>query len=205
MSTSPASIDHFVKTDFARVLVVDDDPILREFAISYLTSPIMEVCVAEDGLIAMEALRKCDFDVALVDLDMPNMNGFELMEALGREPRLMGVPVVVITGRDDMEAIDLAFAAGATSFVVKPINWCLITHQLAYVLRNSRSEAAIRQARTAAESASRAKSVFLANMSHEIRTPLNGVIGLAGALGRTALSGEQFEMVSLIRQSGQTL
>jgi signal transduction histidine kinase len=205
MSTSPASIDHFVRTDFARVLVVDDDPILREFAISHLTSPGMEVCVAEDGLIAMEALRKCDFDVALVDLDMPNMNGFELMEALGRDPRLMGVPVVVITGRDDMEAIDLAFAAGATSFVVKPINWRLITHQLAYVLRNSRSEAAIRQARTAAESASRAKSVFLANMSHEIRTPLNGVIGLAGALGRTALSGEQFEMVSLIRQSGQTL
>jgi len=205
MSTSPASMDHFVKTDFARVLVVDDDPILREFAISHLTSPSMEVCVAEDGLIAMEALRKGDFDVALVDLDMPNLNGFELMEAMARDPRLIGVPVVVITGRDDMEAIDLAFAAGATSFVVKPINWRLITHQLAYVLRNSRSEAAIRQARAAAEAASRAKSVFLANMSHEIRTPLNGVIGLAGALGRTELSGEQFEMVSLIRQSGQTL
>ena len=205
MNTSPASVDHFVKTDFARVLVVDDDPILREFAISHLTSPSMEVCVAEDGVIAMEALRKGDFDVALVDLDMPNLNGFELMEAMARDPRLIGVPVVVITGRDDMEAIDLAFAAGATSFVVKPINWRLVTHQLAYVLRNSRSEAAIRQARVAAEAASRAKSVFLANMSHEIRTPLNGVIGLAGALGRTELSGEQFEMVSLIRQSGQTL
>ncbi|MEY3234964.1 MAG: hypothetical protein RL230_2235 [Pseudomonadota bacterium] len=205
MIISPASLDHFVKTDFARVLVVDDDPILREFAISHLTSPSMEVCVAEDGLIALEALRKGDFDVALVDLDMPNLNGFELMEAMARDPRLMGVPVVVITGRDDMEAIDLAFAAGATSFVVKPINWRLITHQLAYVLRNSRSEAAIRQARAAAEAASRAKSVFLANMSHEIRTPLNGVIGLAGALGRTDLNSEQVEMVSLIRQSGQTL
>jgi signal transduction histidine kinase/ActR/RegA family two-component response regulator len=124
---------------------------------------------------------------------------------MGRDPRLLSVPVVVITGRDDMEAIDLAFAAGATSFVVKPINWRLITHQLAYVLRNSRSEAAIRQARAAAESASKAKSVFLANMSHEIRTPLNGVIGLAGALGRTELSDEQIEMVNLICQSGQTL
>lgn len=205
MSSSAADLDHFVRTDFARVLVVDDDPILREFAISHLTSPSVEVSVAEDGLVAIEALRQNDFDVVLVDLDMPNMNGFELMEAMGRDPRLMALPVVVITGRDDMEAIDLAFAAGATSFVVKPINWRLITHQLAYVLRNSRSEAAIRQARAAAESASKAKSVFLANMSHEIRTPLNGVIGLAGALSRTALSDEQFEMVSLIRQSGQTL
>lgn len=102
MSTSPAGIDLFIKTDFARVLVVDDDPILREFAISYLTSPNMEVSVAEDGQIAMEALRKSDFDVALVDLDMPNLNGFELMEAMGRDPRLLSVPVVVITGRDDM-------------------------------------------------------------------------------------------------------
>jgi signal transduction histidine kinase len=205
MTSPAASIDNFVRTDFARVLVVDDDPILREFAVSHLSSPSIEVSVAQDGLVALELLRKADFDVALVDLDMPNMNGFELMEAMGRDPRLIGIPVVVITGRDDMEAIDLAFAAGATSFVVKPINWRLITHQLAYVLRNSRSEAAIRQARAAAESASRAKSVFLANMSHEIRTPLNGVIGLAGALGRTALTDEQFEMVSLIRQSGQTL
>lgn len=205
MSNPAASIDHFVKTDFARVLVVDDDPILREFAVSHLTSPNIEVSVAEDGLVALEAMRTGDFDVALVDLDMPNMTGFELMDVMGRDPCLKDVPVVVITGRDDMEAIDLAFAAGATSFVVKPINWRLITHQLAYVLRNSRSEAAIRQARAAAESASRAKSIFLANMSHEIRTPLNGVIGLAGALSRTALSDEQFEMVRLIRQSGQTL
>lgn len=205
MTSPTASLDNFVRTDFARVLVVDDDPILREFAVSHLSSPSIEVSVAHDGLVALELLRKTDFDVALVDLDMPNMNGFELMEIMGRDPRLISIPVVVITGRDDMEAIDLAFAAGATSFVVKPINWRLITHQLAYVLRNSRSEAAIRQARAAAESASRAKSVFLANMSHEIRTPLNGVIGLAGALGRTALSDEQFEMVSLIRQSGQTL
>jgi len=205
MSSPAARMEKFVRTDFARVLMVDDDPILCEFAVSHLTSPSMEVSIAEDGLVALETMRKRDFDVALVDLVMPNMNGFELMEAMGRDPRLMGVPVVVITGRDDMEAIDLAFAAGATSFVVKPINWRLITHQLAYVLRNSRSEAAIRQARAAAESASRAKSVFLANMSHEIRTPLNGVIGLAGALSRTALSDEQSEMVSLIRRSGETL
>ncbi|GBF56722.1 autoinducer 2 sensor kinase/phosphatase LuxQ [Candidatus Phycosocius bacilliformis] len=204
--TEPAeSLVLAAKSDLARVLVVDDDPILREFAIGHLSADAVEVLVAADGLIALEMMAKHDFDVALVDLDMPNLNGFELMEAMGKDPRLSAIPVVVITGRDDIEAIDLAYAAGATSFVVKPINWRLITYQLAYVLRNSRSEAAIRQARAAAEAASKAKSVFLANMSHEIRTPLNGVIGLAGALSRTDLTAEQSEMVGLIRQSGQTL
>jgi signal transduction histidine kinase/ActR/RegA family two-component response regulator len=61
------------------------------------------------------------------------------------------------------------------------------------------------EARREVEDASQAKSVFLANMSHEIRTPLNGVMGVAGALARTALSPEQREMVSLIETSARTL
>ncbi|MFZ5668308.1 MAG: ATP-binding protein [Pseudomonadota bacterium] len=68
-----------------------------------------------------------------------------------------------------------------------------------------RTEAATARARDLAEAANRAKSEFLANMSHEIRTPLNGVIGVASALSRTALSPGQSDMVRLIETSGQTL
>jgi CheY-like chemotaxis protein/anti-sigma regulatory factor (Ser/Thr protein kinase) len=60
-------------------------------------------------------------------------------------------------------------------------------------------------ARTRADTAARAKGEFLANMSHEIRTPLNGVIGLADALSRTPLQGEQKEMLDMILSSGQAL
>jgi PAS domain S-box-containing protein len=62
-----------------------------------------------------------------------------------------------------------------------------------------------RAAERAANAANQAKSAFLATMSHEIRTPLNGVIGIAGALSRTALSEEQRSMVGLFRDSGETL
>ena len=77
------------------------------------------------------------------------------------------------------------------------------------VLRNidkeKRAELTLAKAKDAAEAANRAKSEFLANMSHEIRTPLNGVMGVASALSRTALSAPQREMVGLIESSAQTL
>jgi len=71
--------------------------------------------------------------------------------------------------------------------------------------REKRSEMALAKARDAAEAANRAKSEFLANMSHEIRTPLNGVMGVASALARTRLDGNQREMVGLIESSAKTL
>jgi PAS domain S-box-containing protein len=67
------------------------------------------------------------------------------------------------------------------------------------------AELALTQARDSAQAANRAKSEFLANMSHEIRTPLNGVMGVAGALARTALNADQHDMVQLIETSAQTL
>ncbi|ADG09539.1 hybrid sensor histidine kinase/response regulator [Caulobacter segnis] len=73
------------------------------------------------------------------------------------------------------------------------------------VTERLRIEAEMAEARRAAETANKAKNDFLANMSHEIRTPLNGVIGIAAALGETALTPRQAEMVDLIRRSGETL
>ncbi|MBW8733926.1 MAG: response regulator [Asticcacaulis sp.] len=137
--------DHFVHFESARLLVVDDDPILREFAAANLATPKVDVEVAADGDEAWHRLAKGNFDIALVDLDMPVMDGFELIGLIRADERLKHLPLVIATGREDMDAVDRAYAAGATSFVVKPLNWRLVSHQLSYVLRASRDEAFTRK------------------------------------------------------------
>ncbi|MBV8850897.1 MAG: response regulator [Methylobacteriaceae bacterium] len=128
----------YVLDDEARILVTDDDPILREFARVHLTTPSAAVEVAESAEQGLECLAKGQFDIALIDLEMPGMGGLEMIRRLRDDPRHGDLPIVVVTGRDDMGSIDLAYEAGATSFVTKPVNWRLMSYQLRYVLRAQR-------------------------------------------------------------------
>lgn len=160
-----------------RILVADDDPILREFAIVHLSAPQTEVEVAEDGVSALDRLKLGGIDIALVDLDMPLMNGFELIQAIRSDCDLANLPIVVVTGREDMQAVDRAFQVGATGFAVKPLNWRLLAHQLAYVLRNSRAEGDVRIAKKIAEEGARLKTNLLRLLRHELYTPMNAILG----------------------------
>ena len=122
-----------------RILFVDDDPILREFAQVNLASPTTTITVAADGVEALEAIAASSFDLVLLDLEMPRMDGFEVLTRLRADPATAALPVMVQTGREDVAAIDMAYDAGATSFVTKPLNWRLLSYQMRYVLRASRA------------------------------------------------------------------
>jgi CheY-like chemotaxis protein len=173
---------HFVEFDSARVLVADDDPILREFATVHLATPTVEVEVAEDGLVALERLQQGGIDIALIDLDMPRMDGFELIERIRWDEALKHLPIVVVTGREDMIAIDRAYALGATSFVIKPLNWRLLSHQLAYVLRNARAENEVRGKLETLSKTSNLKDRILRLSRQKITGPLNTLLEAAQAI-----------------------
>ena len=128
----------YVLDEDARVLFVDDDPILREFAQVNLTSPTTRVDVASNGAEALERLRSQAYDIVLMDLEMPGLDGFGALAQIRADPALAQTAVIVQTGREDVEAIDRCFRLGATSFVMKPLNWRLLTYQLLYVLRAER-------------------------------------------------------------------
>ncbi len=134
-----------VLQDNLRILLVDDDPILREFALVHLATETAEVKVVGDGDEALALLARWPADIVLLDLEMPRMDGFEVLKRLSESDALRDLPVIVVTGREDIGAIDRAYAAGATSFVAKPLNWRLLSYQIRYVRRAREAEQTARR------------------------------------------------------------
>lgn len=72
--------------------------------------------------------------MVMLDVDMPGMNGYEVCERLRQEVGEL-LPIVIVTGMDDLESVDSAHRAGATDFISKPLSWALIGHRVKYLLR----------------------------------------------------------------------
>jgi DNA-binding response OmpR family regulator len=178
MSDTPQNKWWYVFDEPTRILVVDDDPILREFASVYLTTPMSEVVLAPDAATALDILSREVFDIAMIDIEMPGMNGFELVEHIRADDKLRELPVVMVTGREDIVSIDRAYNAGATSFATKPVNWRQLSHQLRYVVRASRNQAAGSQSQ-AGRAHSRGASWMTAETRREFATSLGSIINVA--------------------------
>jgi DNA-binding response OmpR family regulator len=140
---SPDNRFKFIGLDEVVVLAVDDDPIHREFSSVYLGAPGTSVVTADSAEGGLALLATRHFDIALIDVDMPGMNGINMVQILRADPRYNDLPIIVITGREDMASIDRAYDAGATSFMCKPVNWRLLSHQVKFLLR---AHAAMRHA-----------------------------------------------------------
>jgi|SRR5882757_2305090 len=169
----------YVFDEQTRILVVDDDPILREFASVYLTTPMSTVALAPDASTALELLAREQFDIALVDIDMPGMDGFELTECIRGQDKLRNLPIVIVTGREDIVSIDRAYAVGATSFVTKPVNWRQLSHQLRYVLRASRQQPTAPLPQDASTSRGGSPAWMSAATRREFATSLGAIINAA--------------------------
>ena len=117
------------------VLVVDDEAITRSIVSARVRAIGTTAVEAEDGVHALERLREGQFDLAIVDLDMPNMNGIELIKTIRTELMLRHLPIVVLTGNEVKASLDAALCAGATSFLQKPLNWACFGPHIRHLLR----------------------------------------------------------------------
>jgi DNA-binding response OmpR family regulator len=127
----------FVLNEPVRILVVDDDPLLGEFASVYLSSPCASIEIAGDAATARLQLSQNAYDVVLLDIEMPHVDGYALLAEIRAGDEHL--PVIMLTGHDDIASIDRAYQIGANSFATKPVNWRQLSYQIRHVVRTGRA------------------------------------------------------------------
>ena len=104
-----------------KVLIVDDEVLNRDLIVKVLRKEGMKVFEAENGEEALEQMRIKDFDLILMDLMMPVLNGFDTIKAI-REQLHQEMPIVTLSAINDKSAIERAIALGANDYLTKPYN-----------------------------------------------------------------------------------
>ena len=200
-----------------RLLVVDDDPLVRNSILDILEDNGYDAFGADSVPSALDQLKVRPFEIVITDIMMEGKTGLDLLTALPDvSPRSVAL---VMTGYASKDLAVSALRSGAYDLLEKPLTPDLVLRAIErtwvtqrYQLDNCRLLRELRKAnqeltvaKSAAESANRAKSDFLANMSHEVRTPLNGVLGCLSLLNKSSLSAPEKEYVSVARQAGEGL
>lgn len=174
------------------------------------------VNVARNGKEALEMADKVDFDIILLDIQMPIMDGYETCRRLKSNPETADIPIIFLTAQTDKESIVKGFQAGAVDYLTKPFNNMELKSRIRTQVdlkkhRDNLEEMVnertyqLNEALQKVNIAAKAKEQFLANMSHEIRTPLNGVMGMASLLQKTILDSEQEYFLQTLSSSARYL
>ena len=121
------------------ILIVDDDPSFRLMLGEALESTGLRVEEAEDGAQALAFLENNTPDLILLDVMMPDMDGFEVCTRLRKIPGKADIPIVMVTGNDDFASIQRAYDLEITNFIAKPIRWRVLPYQISFILRATRA------------------------------------------------------------------
>ena len=127
------------------VLVVDDDADARLVMRAALRKAGFDVRLAEGGHDALRQFREQPCDMVMLDVEMPDLDGHEVCATLRAEAGPL-LPIVMVTGMDDVHSVQAAYDGGATDFISKPVNWALLGHRVRYLFRSHQALLDLRDA-----------------------------------------------------------
>lgn len=117
-----------------QVLVIDDESVTRRVVTFALKAIQIEVIDAEDGTQALELAQANQLDLAIIDINLPDMDGFAVLKQLKQMPHLVDIPMIIFTARNHTGDEDTALEMGASGFLYKPFSTQelrdLVTHHL---------------------------------------------------------------------------
>ncbi|MGC8870350.1 MAG: response regulator [Brevinematia bacterium] len=121
--------------DFIRILIIEDNAVTRKVVMEGLKNYAFEVIEAENGTQGVEFSISYEPDVILLDLNLPDIDGFKVLEMLRKNPKTMFIPVIIITVSATSEDVQKAILYGIKSYVVKPIKIDDLINRISKVLK----------------------------------------------------------------------
>ncbi|MFH0937748.1 MAG: response regulator [Planctomycetota bacterium] len=118
-----------------KLLVVDDEPDVRNMLLEILMMHDMEVTPAEDGSQALQEVARECFDLCVLDVAMPGLDGLEVCRRLRAIPFTRALPVLFLTAHQDAKTINDAFTVGATDYLIKPVHSTLLWVRVSNLLK----------------------------------------------------------------------
>ena len=156
------------------ILVVDDER-YNILVLMDILKPEYTVYAATSGKNAIEMAEKHRPEIILLDIIMPDMDGYEVITALKNSEKTKHIPVIFVTGLCSAEDEEKGLVFGVSDYITKPFSPAIVKlrvqNQMQQILKTQ-----------IADESNKAKSRFLANMSHEMRTPMNVIVGLTGLM-----------------------
>ena len=153
------------------ILIVDDVAKNIQLVAKFLTQEGYTLHFAQNGVSAMELVDREDFDLILLDVMMPGMDGFTVCEKLKQNPLTASIPIVFLTAKADDEAITKGFELGGVDYITKPFN-------PAELIARVKTHIKLEQRKQRFQELNATKDTLLSVISHDLKTPFHQIIGI---------------------------
>lgn len=168
----------------AHILIVDDVPTNIQLVASILSAYDYELSFANSGRDALQQIAQTSFDMILLDIMMPEVDGIEVAKQLKADPQNQDIPIIFLTARGDEDSMVRGFEAGAADYVIKPFSPSELQARVKTHLALKQTRDQLRQKNDELAEALETKNKLLSVASHDLKNPLSAVTGFSTILSR---------------------
>lgn len=175
-----------------KVLIVDDVTKNIQLVANFLKQAGYEINYAISGKTAIKHIKKQKFDLILLDIMMPEMDGFEVCQKLKSNDETKDIPVIFLTAKTDIDSITKAFKVGGIDYITKPFN-------KAELLARVKTHLELQQQKRNLKELNATKDKFFSIIAHDLKSPLNHLLGLSELLQKELESDQSDEVIRLAK------